>query len=112
MRTGDVNSGKQGAKPSNANTHGRQSLRGMRRCTRMPKGSIGPLLHSCAMASASIDPGSAPTRDFGPIRRRIRVRDVWLSRNVAWMLGVRDVKVKYKQAALGPLWLLIAPLGM
>jgi ABC-type polysaccharide/polyol phosphate export permease len=28
------------------------------------------------------------------------------------MLGLRDVKVKYKQAALGPIWLLIAPLGM
>jgi ABC-type polysaccharide/polyol phosphate export permease len=28
------------------------------------------------------------------------------------MIGVRDCKVKYKQAALGPLWLIIAPLGM
>src|SRR3954451_14292372 len=28
------------------------------------------------------------------------------------MIAVRDLKVKYKQAALGPLWLLIAPLGM
>jgi ABC-type polysaccharide/polyol phosphate export permease len=28
------------------------------------------------------------------------------------MLGVRDMKAKYKQAALGPLWLLIAPFGM
>jgi lipopolysaccharide transport system permease protein len=27
-------------------------------------------------------------------------------------MGIRDIKVKYKQAALGPLWLLIAPLGM
>jgi ABC-type polysaccharide/polyol phosphate export permease len=31
---------------------------------------------------------------------------------VARMIGLRDIKVKYKQAALGPLWLLIAPLGM
>jgi ABC-type polysaccharide/polyol phosphate export permease len=28
------------------------------------------------------------------------------------MIGLRDIKVKYKQAALGPLWLLIGPLGM
>ena len=28
------------------------------------------------------------------------------------MIAVRDLKVKYKQAALGPLWLLIAPMGM
>lgn len=28
------------------------------------------------------------------------------------MIGQRDIKAKYKQAALGPLWLLIGPLGM
>ena len=28
------------------------------------------------------------------------------------MIGLRDMRVKYKQAALGPLWLVIAPLGM
>lgn len=28
------------------------------------------------------------------------------------MIGLRDLKAKYKQAALGPLWLLIAPLGL
>jgi lipopolysaccharide transport system permease protein len=31
---------------------------------------------------------------------------------VAKMIGLRDLKAKYKQAALGPLWLLIGPLGM
>lgn len=28
------------------------------------------------------------------------------------MLASRDIRIKYKQAALGPLWLLIGPLGM
>ena len=28
------------------------------------------------------------------------------------MVASRDIKIKYKQAALGPLWLLIAPLGL
>ena len=28
------------------------------------------------------------------------------------MLGRRDIKVKYKQSALGPLWLVLQPLGM
>lgn len=28
------------------------------------------------------------------------------------MIGLRDMRVKYKQAALGPLWLFLAPLGM
>lgn len=56
-------------------------------------------------------PPSVP-RVLRPERRRIRISEVWTTRNVAWMIGVRDVKAKYKQAALGPLWLLIAPFGM
>jgi ABC-type polysaccharide/polyol phosphate export permease len=47
-----------------------------------------------------------------PVRRRVRLRDVWASLPVGWMLGRRDVKIKYKQSALGPLWLVLQPLGM
>ena len=47
-----------------------------------------------------------------PVKRRVRVAELWTSRRVSMMIGQRDIKVKYKQAALGPLWLLIAPLGM
>ncbi len=47
-----------------------------------------------------------------PVRRRVRLRDVWTSLPVGWMLGRRDVKIKYKQSALGPLWLVLQPLGM
>ena len=47
-----------------------------------------------------------------PMRRRIRLADLWTSRRVGWMLGMRDMKAKYKQSALGPLWLVIQPLGM
>jgi ABC-type polysaccharide/polyol phosphate export permease len=46
------------------------------------------------------------------VARRVRIRELWTTLPVARMLGLRDMKVKYKQAALGPLWLLIAPLGM
>jgi lipopolysaccharide transport system permease protein len=60
--------------------------------------------------------GAAPLpivpRTLGPTKHRARVSDLWSTRRVAWMLGVRDMKAKYKQAALGPLWLVIAPLGM
>src|SRR3954471_14544816 len=67
-----------------------------------------------ATASTSLPAAdsSPELRVLRPARRRLRVRDIWTSRRVAWMIGQRDVKVKYKQAALGPLWLLIAPLGM
>ena len=44
-----------------------------------------------------------------PVRRRIRLRDIWTSLPVGWMLGRRDVKIKYKQSALGPLWLQRTP---
>jgi lipopolysaccharide transport system permease protein len=64
---------------------------------------------STTLPAADRDPA---LRVMRPVRRRLRVRDLWTSRRVAWMIGQRDVKVKYKQAALGPLWLLIAPLGM
>lgn len=40
------------------------------------------------------------------------MRDIWASWRVTRMVAARDIRVKYKQAALGPLWLLLAPLGM
>jgi lipopolysaccharide transport system permease protein len=47
-----------------------------------------------------------------PMRRRVRVRELRTSLPVGWMLGWRDMKTKYKQSALGPLWLVIQPLGI
>jgi lipopolysaccharide transport system permease protein len=47
-----------------------------------------------------------------PMRRRLRLRDIRTSLPVGWMLGWRDMKTKYKQSALGPLWLVLQPLGM
>jgi lipopolysaccharide transport system permease protein len=49
---------------------------------------------------------------YRPVKRRLRVREIWSTMLVARMIGIRDIKVKYKQAALGPLWLVMAPLGM
>ena len=53
-----------------------------------------------------------PLQVLRPAKRRLRLRDIWTTRRVARMIGLRDIKVKYKQAALGPLWLVIGPLGM
>jgi homopolymeric O-antigen transport system permease protein len=56
---------------------------------------------------------SAPApRVYSPSKRRLRISEIWKTARVARMIGLRDIKVKYKQAALGPLWLLIGPLGM
>lgn len=60
---------------------------------------------------------AAETRDpalrvMEPVARRIRLPELWTSLAVTRMVASRDIKIKYKQAALGPLWLLIAPLGL
>ena len=47
-----------------------------------------------------------------PTVKRVRPSDVWATRRIALIIGQRDIKAKYKQSALGPLWLLLAPLGM
>jgi ABC-type polysaccharide/polyol phosphate export permease len=47
-----------------------------------------------------------------PTRHRVRLREFWRSFSVARLIALRDVKVKYKQSALGPLWLVMQPLGM
>jgi ABC-type polysaccharide/polyol phosphate export permease len=47
-----------------------------------------------------------------PARRRVRLVDIWTSLPVGLMLGRRDIKIKYKQSALGPLWLVLQPVGM
>lgn len=61
------------------------------------------------MASSAAEP---QLNVYRPVKRRLRLSEVWTTRAIARMIAVRDLKVKYKQAALGPLWLLIAPLGM
>ena len=68
-----------------------------------------PMNSSTALPPADPSPS---LRVIRPVRRRVRLGELWRTRRVAQMIGQRDVKVKYKQAALGPLWLLIAPLGM
>jgi lipopolysaccharide transport system permease protein len=64
--------------------------------------------------SAEVAPASAEPalRVYKPVKTRVKVRELWTTLPVARMIGLRDIRVKYKQAALGPLWLLVAPLGM
>jgi ABC-type polysaccharide/polyol phosphate export permease len=64
---------------------------------------------SAEVATASAEP---ELHVYKPVKTRVKVRDLWTTLPVARMIGLRDIRVKYKQAALGPLWLLIAPLGM
>lgn len=40
------------------------------------------------------------------------LRDVWASRELLYFLTWRDIKVRYKQTAMGALWAVVQPLGM
>ena len=64
------------------------------------------------LGGASVGLVHSSLRVSVPKRRRIRLSDLWTSRHVGFMLGLRDIKAKYKQSALGPLWLVLQPLGM
>lgn len=56
---------------------------------------------------------SAPAaRRYVPVRRRIQLSELWTSWRVTWIVAVRDMRIKYKQSLLGPVWLLIQPVGM
>ncbi|HLK88488.1 MAG TPA: ABC transporter permease [Polyangia bacterium] len=37
--------------------------------------------------------------------------DIWRYRELLWILGLRDVKVRYKQASMGVLWAALQPLA-
>ena len=47
-----------------------------------------------------------------PSKRRLRLRDFVADAPVVRVLAVRDMKVKYKQSVLGPIWLVIQPLAL
>src|SRR5262245_47377899 len=47
-----------------------------------------------------------------PAKRRVRVRDLFGYVPIIRVLASRDLKVKYKQSVLGPIWLVFQPLAM
>lgn len=55
---------------------------------------------------------SLPGRLIVPTKRRVRLAEIWTSWAVARVVGARDMKIKYKQSALGPIWLVAQPTAM
>lgn len=43
-------------------------------------------------------------------RRRLDFREIWHYRELLWILGLRDLQVRYKQTLLGLAWALIQPI--
>lgn len=47
-----------------------------------------------------------------PVRSRIHVRSLLRQAPIVRMMSVRDLKARYKQSLLGPLWILFQPLAL
>jgi len=73
-----------------------------------------PDLREAAPVAAPVirDLESPTVRVIKPVKRRVRMMDLWRGREVIRVIATRDFKVKYKQSLLGPLWLLFQPIAL
>jgi len=64
----------------------------------------------------STDAAVAPRRSQHTVlqatKRRVRLSDIWTTRRVTAITALRDMRIKYKQSLLGPVWLVLQPLGL
>src|SRR6266542_5936307 len=69
------------------------------------------LQRGTSQPAQTIDRGEAPLIVIEPSRGWIalRLRELWLYRELIYFLVWRDVKVRYKQTALGAAWAIIQP---
>lgn len=51
-------------------------------------------------------------RVLRPVKRRILLSELWTAWPVTRLIAMRDLRIKYKQSILGPLWLFLQPLGL
>jgi lipopolysaccharide transport system permease protein len=60
-------------------------------------------------------PNAPPLRVFTPnppLRLARSAHEIWSYRGVLWQLAAREVRVRYKQTALGAAWAVLQPLSM
>jgi lipopolysaccharide transport system permease protein len=55
---------------------------------------------------------SMPKRVVVPTKHRVSIGEIVTSWPIARVVGSRDMKIKYKQSALGPIWLVVQPAAM
>jgi ABC-type polysaccharide/polyol phosphate export permease len=69
--------------------------------------------NAAALAAHDAPPLESPAiRRIVPAKRRVRLSDLHRDLPVISVLAGRDFKVKYKQSALGPLWLVFQPFAL
>lgn len=75
-------------------------------------GSEGPLERAGSGPPSVASPSDKPfySSRTGEARRALSLRALWDYRELLYFLTLRDVKVRYKQTALGVAWVLIQPL--
>jgi len=66
-------------------------------------------LHSQMKISTVYTPDSSLANPF--IMLKAMMLDLWLGRELAWRLTIRDISAQYRQTVLGLLWALILPLA-
>ena len=72
-----------------------------------------PVPTATAMTPAQLAQLEWPVeRIIKPAKRRIRVRDIPSYAQLIRVVAARDLKVKYKQSILGPVWLVFQPLAL
>src|SRR4051794_11318871 len=59
-----------------------------------------------------IAPAAPLEQVIAPVKHRISVRDVSANGELIRVLVTRDLKVKYKQSVLGPIWLIFQPFAL
>lgn len=53
-----------------------------------------------------------PARHIRPVKHRLAMREITANGELMRVLVARDLKVKYKQSVLGPIWLIFQPIAL
>jgi lipopolysaccharide transport system permease protein len=74
---------------------------------------LAPDQPATPLAQAGAGPDAAPVTVVEPTHgwRALDVRELWSYRELVYFLAWRDVKVRYKQTALGVAWVILQPLA-
>ena len=70
--------------------------------------------HTAPAASADAEPAPpVPHVRIRPLTgwSALNLAEVWRYRELLWFFTMRDIKVRYKQTLLGPIWIILIPLA-
>lgn len=78
----------------------------------MTQTSTEPSASAAALVAADWPLEEAVETVIAPVTRRLKLHDLFKHGDVVRILAIRDFKAKYKQSALGPIWLVFQPLAL